>query len=691
MSNTITPINQKQTLNPYQGRLFDFDTSDSRVYLSASINSLFGAIGQNCILEGFDILNLEYDQIQDKISLTITPGKIIIDSTLIDIQQNTNLDINVASLDQSGKLFISLGFTYIPNIYTNNCIMKLLYVSSDSQQILGGNFVENYDRIIVATFDFDKINKSVNQLDFNSIIEYKTLRILNKDYEVYPESFLNRRLRMYLNQGGGGQGLVILSGQLDPSQSIGALSNYYLNTTTLDLFKKYPIGNNVATWNLIGNLLAPTGYRTGSIELGNGVPTNSLPKQHYFDKRSGKWFTKINNVFTFINNLTCLLFSCGSCSFGGNTKRIYPTLNVPNNSFGNLNEHHFKTDSLEWYTKSDLVWDFIIDVSFSLTDSSEQPVIIGCGTPFDEIGTLNYNYFSQDSYNWYVKELVNNVEKWVLKFNLFERITPLGGQKIWTDVSTPQSNLGYSDNYFLSINNTSRDDLNWYYKQTNTWNLISNFINLTGFKGNQSVLSGFGPPNPSITTNGTHYFRKDTYDWYYVINNTWVKISNTSLLKQGNTCSTWGGDNKKIIVGTHVPLSGEGNIGEHYLDNLTLDWYTKENLGWMKILDINLSSIYTDLGCDATKPNFVYCGDPNNLLVDGKKIGYTGFNYFRTDTYDLYQREAGPDGNWVLKGNLSSLMAIDNPTTLLLGLPMEDLNLDKHNFYLSYIGLIEEV
>jgi len=195
MASQITPTGQMQYLNPYSGRLFDFNTTDSRIYLSSSINTLFNAVGKNCVLEGFQISNLAYNAGNNIVSMTIGAGDVIIDSTLVKMPDNTDLELEVSGLDDSGHLIVSLGYSYVPTIYANHAVMKLLHVSQDGSQVLPGNWFENYDRIVVAIFDFDKTTKTVTNQTWNTSIEFRNINIFNKLYEINPMDNFTKRVR----------------------------------------------------------------------------------------------------------------------------------------------------------------------------------------------------------------------------------------------------------------------------------------------------------------------------------------------------------------------------------------------------------------------------------------------------------------------------------------------------------------
>lgn len=167
----------------------------SRVYLTRAINTLYNAVGANCILEGLKVTNLNYDTGTDVINMRIGGGKAIIDSTLIEFPDSTDLELEVSGLDDSGQLVVSLGFSYVPTIYANRAVMKLLHVSEDGTQVLPGDWFQNYDRIIVALFDFDKTQKTITNQTWNTAIEYREINILGNNYEVNPMDNFTARVR----------------------------------------------------------------------------------------------------------------------------------------------------------------------------------------------------------------------------------------------------------------------------------------------------------------------------------------------------------------------------------------------------------------------------------------------------------------------------------------------------------------
>ena len=101
MSSSVIP-EQNVFLNAYEGNIFDFNSVNSKVYLTRKINSMLHVFGQNCIVDGFEILSYSITENND-VSINISAGKMIVDSTLIEYKEITNLTMNVSDFDDGAS------------------------------------------------------------------------------------------------------------------------------------------------------------------------------------------------------------------------------------------------------------------------------------------------------------------------------------------------------------------------------------------------------------------------------------------------------------------------------------------------------------------------------------------------------------------------------------------------------------
>jgi len=104
MSRLTTP-KQTRYNDPYEQQLFQFDIEDTRLYLTRISNFLLRSIAIDGVIKGLEIVN---KTITDNIiSFTLSPGLLIQDSTLIEVNEVSILDIDVSGLDAcNGYLII---------------------------------------------------------------------------------------------------------------------------------------------------------------------------------------------------------------------------------------------------------------------------------------------------------------------------------------------------------------------------------------------------------------------------------------------------------------------------------------------------------------------------------------------------------------------------------------------------------
>jgi len=148
--------NQVRYNDPYQQRLLQFNTQDSKVYLSRSTNYLLKAIGDDVVLNGLSLtVNPTIDL--ETISLTISPGLLIQDTTLISILDSTTLTFNVRPYDQNnGYIIVYTEYQYLNIISENPLSLKIAYISADGTSI-STSWDPNKNRILLYRFSFTKL------------------------------------------------------------------------------------------------------------------------------------------------------------------------------------------------------------------------------------------------------------------------------------------------------------------------------------------------------------------------------------------------------------------------------------------------------------------------------------------------------------------------------------------------------
>lgn len=209
--NNITPTKQSIFINSTQGRIFDFNTPSSRVYLGEAVNSLLRVFGNDVIITGFRILNIQYLE-NDIVSVTISPGEAILDNTLIKYPEPITLSIDVSGFND-GVLFPNLFFNFSEIQQRNLSSIRLTHaitaldepppsiepnMSIVEYHIPTSNWYKEYSILIFAVIEFDKIKKTVYKRQI-PVLHREKLQISNKIYTVYPTDNISKRILLYLN------------------------------------------------------------------------------------------------------------------------------------------------------------------------------------------------------------------------------------------------------------------------------------------------------------------------------------------------------------------------------------------------------------------------------------------------------------------------------------------------------------
>jgi len=178
MSRTYTP-NQYQFNTAYNQRILHQNTQDSKVYLSRTSNYLLKAIGDDLVLSGLD-LQIDDNIDVDTISITILPGLLIQDTTLIELTDPTTLTLNLRPYDQSsGYIIVYTSYQYQNSTLENNLQLKMSYITTNGTNIQPSTDIwdPNYNRILLYRFSFTKLPQATLTL-----IEEPNFTIYNTPY-----------------------------------------------------------------------------------------------------------------------------------------------------------------------------------------------------------------------------------------------------------------------------------------------------------------------------------------------------------------------------------------------------------------------------------------------------------------------------------------------------------------------------
>jgi len=197
------PSGYKALVTPYHQRLLQFGIDDSKVYLSEAANQVFQSftngytpdeIGSkdyddrvHAIIDGGNIqTDLDGTSL---IRITLSRSTIIADSTMLVFPEETTVDVDVESLDDSGEIIVFLNYKYIQSPLENRPYVKALYY--DGSNFTPDEFDYNRDGVILTRVTFTKTGTAVTSI--TSSITDPYLRIVKEfmtinsiEYEIAP-------------------------------------------------------------------------------------------------------------------------------------------------------------------------------------------------------------------------------------------------------------------------------------------------------------------------------------------------------------------------------------------------------------------------------------------------------------------------------------------------------------------------
>jgi len=171
MASTITPT-QTRVNDPYQQTIFQYNTADSKIYLSRESNKLLNVIGTDMVLKGMTMLAPSIIGLST-IRTNIDIGWAIQDSTLIQFTDSNNVDIDVSSLDDTpvggAHLGVFLKYQYLQTIESNLASVDIFHIQFDGTVTNPlSRFSSNSCRILLGVIDFTKSGTTVISATINT-------------------------------------------------------------------------------------------------------------------------------------------------------------------------------------------------------------------------------------------------------------------------------------------------------------------------------------------------------------------------------------------------------------------------------------------------------------------------------------------------------------------------------------------
>ncbi len=191
---TYVSSDQKHYIDPWNQRVFQYNTDQSDVFLSRVANSVFRIFGDDIVLSGLELTGSAYAP--DAVSVSLKGGDLLQDTTLLKIPDD---DINVelaglSGLNSQGRIVVMSNYRYLETFEKNDQYFNINYISQGGTPLLG--FDQSRDRIVLGILQFTK-DPSDNVTSF-FVSPDTEIVILGKTYYLRGFSPENKRLTAYI-------------------------------------------------------------------------------------------------------------------------------------------------------------------------------------------------------------------------------------------------------------------------------------------------------------------------------------------------------------------------------------------------------------------------------------------------------------------------------------------------------------
>lgn len=189
----VTPTGQRHFIEPFDQRVFQFDTPNSDVFLSRVANSVYQVLGDDIVMYGLDVGNLAFTS--DSVTANVLPGAAIQDQTLIINSDPVSLEMTgVSGMDQNGKVVVISNYNYLETFEQNQNSVLMNYIDSTGNPL--HSFSSQRDRIILAILEFTK--DASDNVTGVTMSQQTSITINGNEYYVKGFSPNNKRLTAYL-------------------------------------------------------------------------------------------------------------------------------------------------------------------------------------------------------------------------------------------------------------------------------------------------------------------------------------------------------------------------------------------------------------------------------------------------------------------------------------------------------------
>ena len=189
----VEPSSQRHFIEPFDQRVFQYDTEKSDVFLSRVANSVYRIFGDDIVMSGLEIDNVSHST--DSVVLTVKSGNALQDNTFLTTEEDVDLQLDgVSGLDESGKIVVFCNYGFLQTFEQNKHSFNINYIDPTGNPLYG--FVLARDRLLLGIYQFAK-DGADNVISFTpSTEEYITIN--GTAYWVRGYSDNNRILTRYL-------------------------------------------------------------------------------------------------------------------------------------------------------------------------------------------------------------------------------------------------------------------------------------------------------------------------------------------------------------------------------------------------------------------------------------------------------------------------------------------------------------
>lgn len=336
----------------------------------------------------------------------------------------------------------------------------------------------------------------------------------------------------------GAPGSVWYYGSGVPSGGLGINGDYYLRTTTSDVYYK-----SGGTWVIVANIRGATGNGIERIEKtgGTGAPGTTDTYTIYYTDGGTTTFTVYNGA---------------NGTNGTNGATWYTGSGAPSAGLGVNGDLYLNTTTSDVYQKSGGSWSVICNIK-GATGAAGAPGSVwynGSGAPSGATGINGDYYLNTANSDVYYK----SGGSWSVVANI-KGGNGANGSVWYNGTGAPSVGLGVNGDYYL---NNANGDV--YTKSGGSWSVIGNIKGPAGTNGTNGTngatwYTGSGAPSAGLGVNGDLYLNTANSDVYQKSGGSWSVIANI-----------------KGATGAGVPTGGAAN--QPLIKNSATDYDTKWGL-----------------------------------------------------------------------------------------------------------------